>query len=106
MPRESYDAAKRTAALAIRALDTIFTDVDVILTPAAPGEAPQGLGATGDPLFSRAWTLLGMPCISVPFGTGAQGLPLSVQLVGRRRTDRRLLAAAHWVQTRLGGNVE
>ena len=103
--REAYDEARRITALALRAMDTLFTDIDVILAPAAPGEAPAGLGATGDPLFNRAWTLLGMPCISIPFGSGPQGLPLSVQLVGRRGADRRLLAAARWVQQHLAGDV-
>ena len=103
--RQTYDEARRITAQAVRAMDVLFTDIDVILAPAAPGEAPAGLGATGDPLFSRAWTLLGMPCISIPFGSGPQGLPLSVQLVGRRGADRRLLAAAQWVQQRLAGDA-
>ena len=73
-------------------------DIDIILAPAAPGEAPEGLAATGDPLYNRVWTLLQVPCVSVPFGTGPKGLPLSVQLVGRHGDDEKLLAAAHWAQ--------
>ena len=56
----------------------------------------------GDPLYNRIWTLLQVPCISVPFGTGPRGLPLSVQLVGRVGEDDRILAAADWVYRRLG----
>ena len=81
----------------------VFQDVDVILTPASPGEAPEDLTQTGDPLYNRIWTLLHLPCVSVPFGTGPRGLPLAVQLVGPLREDDRLLAAAHWVHDRLRG---
>jgi amidase len=90
-----YQAAQRMKAMAARILETLFMDVDVILAPAAPGEAPEGLSATGDPLYSRAWTLLQVPCISIPFGNGPNGLPLSVQIIGPHGSDDRLLSAAH-----------
>ena len=65
------------------------------------GEAPAGLGNTGDPLFNRFWTLLGTPCIALPFNTGPFGLPLSVQLVGKHGSDDRLIAWARWIEARL-----
>lgn len=81
--------------------DALFEACDVIVAPSTTGEAPAGLGATGDPLFCRAWTLLGLPCVHLPFARGGHGLPVGVQLVGRIGDDHRLLAAAHWVQRRL-----
>lgn len=78
-------------------LPQLFNDVDILLTLSAPGEAPAGLSSTGDPLFNRAWTLLGIPCLHLPFGQGPNGLPVGVQAVGRWGEDRRLLAAAAWV---------
>jgi Asp-tRNA(Asn)/Glu-tRNA(Gln) amidotransferase A subunit family amidase len=75
----------------------IFTRVDAILTPAAPGTAPKGLGATGDPSFCTLWTLCGMPAISLPLMQGGNGLPLGVQLVGPRDGDARLLRTANWL---------
>ena len=75
----------------------IFTRVDAILTPAAPGPAPKGLGATGDPSFCTLWTLCGMPAISLPLMQGGNGLPLGVQLVGPREGDARLLRTANWL---------
>lgn len=65
-----------------------------LLTPAVTGEAPQGLQATGDPMFGRVWTLLGLPCVSVPGLLGPQGLPIGMQLVGRPGGERELLATA------------
>ena len=82
-------------------LDDIFRDVDVLLTPSAAGEAPEGYGSTGDPAFNSIWTLAWTPCVTLPAGNGPGGLPLGVQLVGQRFADERLLDAAAWVQSRL-----
>lgn len=75
---------------------------DAILTLPAPGEAPRGLGDTGSAMFNAVWTQLHMPCLTLPAGRGPNGLPLGVQLVGRRHDDARLLEAALWVEYRLG----
>ena len=74
-----------------------MADHDVILTPSAPGAAPAGLSATGDPMFNRLWTLMGAPCVNVP-GLSADGLPLGVQIVGRFGRDRAALEAALFVE--------
>ena len=65
------------------------------------GTAPRGLHATGDPLFSRMWTLLGVPSVTVPGYTGQLGLPIGVQLIGDFREDDKLLAMARWVEAKL-----
>jgi Asp-tRNA(Asn)/Glu-tRNA(Gln) amidotransferase A subunit family amidase len=75
-------------------LAAILEGCDAILTPAAPGEAPAGLGTTGNPAFNTLWSLCGMPAVSLPLLTGPTGLPVGVQLVGRRGDDARLLRAA------------
>src|SRR5579864_4270086 len=61
----SYDEAKRYAASARTALDEFFGDHDAVLVPAAPGDAPLA-ATTGDPVFNRPWTLLHVPCITLP----------------------------------------
>lgn len=81
--------------------DALFAQHDVLLAPSTTGTAPAGLQATGDPLFCRAWTLLGLPCVHLPFTRGANGLPLGLQLVGRHGEDHRLLAIADWAMARL-----
>jgi Asp-tRNA(Asn)/Glu-tRNA(Gln) amidotransferase A subunit family amidase len=89
------------AAAAQRRIDVLFDRFDVLLAPSAAGEAPLGTGATGDPLFCRGWTLLGLPCVHLPFAQGRHGLPVGLQLVGRWGEDHRLLGAAQWALDRL-----
>jgi Asp-tRNA(Asn)/Glu-tRNA(Gln) amidotransferase A subunit family amidase len=89
-----YDRALAHAAAARAGLGVFFGECDAILVPAAPGEAPAGLGNTGDPIFNRMWTLLGVPCVAVPARWADNGLPTAVQLVGPRLEDARLMAAA------------
>jgi Asp-tRNA(Asn)/Glu-tRNA(Gln) amidotransferase A subunit family amidase len=81
-------------------LDLIFDRYDAILTPAAPGEAPVG-EATGDPAFSTIWTYCGVPALTLPLLSGPHGMPVGVQLVGRRHYDGRLLRTARWLLARL-----
>jgi Asp-tRNA(Asn)/Glu-tRNA(Gln) amidotransferase A subunit family amidase len=95
------------AALDLRAalaaeLATLLEGYDAILTPAAPGEAPAGLGSTGSPAVNTLWSLCGMPAVSLPLLTGPTGLPVGVQLVGRRGDDARLLRAAGWLVQAVG----
>src|SRR5712664_2088897 len=93
-----YQRALRRIRPMVESFDELFMErYDAILTPAAPGTAPKGLAATGDPSFCTLWTLCGMPAISLPLMQGADGLPLGVQLVGRRGFDARLLRTARWL---------
>ena len=87
----------KLAQLRIRFAD-IVADVDAVLTPAATGEAPEGLSDTGNPLFSKPFTVLYGPAISVPCGQGPGGLPIGVQVAGAFGEDRRTLAAAAWLE--------
>ena len=92
-----YETA-RDASREIR--DVIRTQIekfDLVLTPSAPGEAPHSLASTGDSVFNRDWTLIGLPCVTVPFGSGANGLPLGLQLVGHHGSDMALLGWAGWI---------
>jgi Asp-tRNA(Asn)/Glu-tRNA(Gln) amidotransferase A subunit family amidase len=78
-------------------LDAIFDRFDAIITPAAAGEAPSGLGATGDPSFCTIWTYCAVPAVALPLMEGTNGLPVGVQLIGRRHDDARLLRTARWL---------
>lgn len=98
---DRYVAAQRKATAFKPHVDSLFDKVDLLLTPSAPGEAPQGIEFTGDPVFNSIWTLAGTPCVTLPAGTGPRGLPLGVQLVGLRHADDRLLSLAAWVAAHL-----
>ncbi|MEK9646292.1 MAG: amidase [Alphaproteobacteria bacterium] len=76
------------------ALEPVFEKYDAIVTPSALGQAPVGLANTGEAIFCSLWTLCGTPEISLPLLTGADGMPLGVQLIGRRGADADLLATA------------
>lgn len=82
-------------------IDALFERFDMLIAPSTTGEAPAGTDATGDPVFCRGWTLLGLPCVHLPFAQGSHGLPIGLQCIGRNGDDQRLLAAAHWVFERL-----
>jgi len=98
---DEYDRALVRADAARTGLDAFFGGCDAILVPAAPGEAPAGLGYTGDPIFNRMWTLLGVPCLTLPARWGETGLPTGVQLVGRVRADAPLMACARFLERAL-----
>ncbi len=101
MPRAAYDAAMLHARECRAVFHALLADFDVLLTPSAPGEAPKGIASTGSSLFNRNWTLLGVPCVTLPAGKGSQGLPIGVQLIGRYDGDARLLTWAEWARRAL-----
>ena len=78
-----------------------MNDLDVILTPSAPGAAPESLVSTGSSSFNRLWTLMGVPCVNIPGLANDAGLPLGVQVVGAFGRDHATLAAARFVETAL-----
>jgi Asp-tRNA(Asn)/Glu-tRNA(Gln) amidotransferase A subunit family amidase len=102
MPIEAYHDARRTAAAARKTAQAWAAGFDAILTPPAPGQAPRGLAETCEPMFNSLWTLLWMPCVTLPAGQGPDGLPVGVQLVGARHCDASLLDVASWVERTLG----
>ena len=101
LPLAAYVEAIETAEAFRRHLDDLFGEVDMLLAPSAVGEAPEGLGSTGDPSFNSIWTLAWTPSVTLPAGPGPRGLPLGIQLVGPRFHDEALLDAAAWVAARL-----
>ena len=96
-------AAARAQADRCRALfPSALAGCDALITPSAIGEAPIGLESTGDPIFNRIWTLLHVPCLSLPAAVGASGLPIGAQFVGLAGEDSSLLAVAAWAENHLG----
>ena len=99
---EEFRAAWRDADKMRAAASEWAGGFDAILTLPAPGQAPKTLASTGDAIFNGLWTLLHMPCLTMPAGEGPDGLPVGIQLVGKRYGDARLLDVGLWVESRLG----
>ena len=100
---EDYAAALDLARRCRAEIAPLFDRHDALLTPSAAGEAPVGLQTPSDLLFQRLWTVLHLPCLTLPGFVGDEGLPVGIQLVGGHRDDARLLAVALWVEARLPG---
>lgn len=80
------------SALRDRLHDTFEThDLDVLVSPAAPGPAPEGLDSTGDPIMNLPWTHSGLPTVTVPASKTDAGLPMGLQCSTRFGRDEWLL---------------
>lgn len=76
-------------------------NIDIWISPAAPGPAPEGIDDTGDPVMNLPWTHAGVPTISLPAGTVANDLPVGLQCAARFGADEELLAWAEGLATAL-----
>jgi Asp-tRNA(Asn)/Glu-tRNA(Gln) amidotransferase A subunit family amidase len=85
----------------IAALTDWLAGFDAILTPPAPGPAPQDLTQTGDAACCSLWSLAGFPALTVPIALTPNGLPLGMQLAAPALHDHRLVAVGKWCEQRL-----
>jgi len=88
---EKYKIALKNLNVLKHETDLIFNDIDMIITPSAPGEALKGLEYTGSPMFNTTWSLNGNPCVTLPLFKGEKNLPIGCQLVTKFGDDNRLL---------------
>ena len=92
---EQYSKDLHFSQEAVATIKSVFTEeVDIIIAPSAIGEAPLIKDGTGDPIFCRGWTLLGLPCINLTITTGPNGLPVGVQLIAGPGKDHFLLSVS------------
>jgi aspartyl-tRNA(Asn)/glutamyl-tRNA(Gln) amidotransferase subunit A len=89
-----YLQARRLRRHFQRELTRLFDDFDVLLTPAAPGPAPEGIGATGSAVMNGPWTLADFPTTTIPYALASNGLPLGIQLSTPCMADGTLLNIA------------
>lgn len=99
--RETYEEAVAVCRHMFWTFASLYDGIDAVLTPAAHGEAPVGIHATGSPAYGLLWTFAGVPVISVPGLTGPAGMPIGMQITVRHGDDYRAIAAARWVGERL-----
>jgi amidase len=99
---EEYEAACIAIHERRLQLAALMDGLDAIMTLPAPGPAPEGLAATGAPVFNSPWTVLHGPCVTVPVMLSAKGLPIGAQLVGAAGDDARLLHVAAFAERAFG----
>ena len=97
-----YIEAVNTREIIYRDLSALLNRVDAVLCLASPGSAPEGFATTGNAICNGLWTYLGVPCVTLPRMT-VDGLPMGLQLVGRRADEGRLLRIAAHLDRRLSG---
>lgn len=94
---EKYRESRAFLARLRRMMHDVFRDFDVLLVPAASGEAPVGLNATGNAAHCLIGTSCHLPCMTLPLFKGPNGLPVGAQFMAARNNDRLLFEAARWV---------
>lgn len=99
---EAFAAAVETLEQIRCGFGAFMGELDIVMAPSAAGIAGVGLESTGPAHFSSIWTALHLPSISVPLPERIAGLPVGVQLLGRRGDDVALFDAASWVARHLG----
>jgi Asp-tRNA(Asn)/Glu-tRNA(Gln) amidotransferase A subunit family amidase len=97
----AYDRAQQHALRCRSALAEVFARCDVLITPAAAGEAVADLVSVSNSGFNRIWTLMHTPALSLPLFTGAAGMPVGLQVVGPIGHDDHTIAMARWIGSRL-----
>ena len=96
-----FNEAVREAQAARATIARVFDDYDVLITPAATGEAPADLQLIEGGAFNSLWTHLYVPCVTIPAFEGPNGMPVGLQIVAAHGADAALLAAAGWIEARL-----
>jgi Asp-tRNA(Asn)/Glu-tRNA(Gln) amidotransferase A subunit family amidase len=92
---EQYTQDLLSAKFARLSVAELFQNkIDVLIAPSTTGEAPAINSGTGNPIFCRGWTLLGLPCISLNITNGENGLPVGIQLIAGPGKDHLLLNIA------------
>jgi aspartyl-tRNA(Asn)/glutamyl-tRNA(Gln) amidotransferase subunit A len=75
----------------------LLADGTILLTPATTDPAPDA-ATTGNPAFNSPWSYTGLPTVCLPTGQFVDGLPLSIQLVGGRGSEARLIEVGQWCE--------
>ena len=82
-------------------VEQVVSDGKTLLMPAVSTTAP-GHETTGDSRFQAIWSLVGLPAVTIPCGLSADGLPVGMQLIGRRNGECALYEAGAWCENVLG----
>ncbi|MVW77563.1 amidase [Bordetella sp. 02P26C-1] len=95
---DEYLSMRQTALIARQNMGALFDGIDALLYPPAQGEADEGIADSGSAQFGALWSLMHVPCVSVPMTKGPKGLPMGVQVIGPYGNDLRTLQVAAFVE--------
>jgi len=106
-----YGKAQRVRRLIADDFARAYTHADVLLTPTAPTVAFEIGAKSDDPLamylcdtYTIPSNLAGHPAMSVPFGTGADGLPVGVQVLAPAVGEATMFAVGAALELAIGGS--
>ena len=101
--REMLAAGDAAIAQAVLTLNGVLSAADIVLMPTTPQAAfVHGKAPVTQADFTGLANIAGLPALSLPSGVSEQGLPVAVQLVGRRGSEATLLALAARLDAALG----
>jgi aspartyl-tRNA(Asn)/glutamyl-tRNA(Gln) amidotransferase subunit A len=103
-PAPDYVHAREHQAQLRREMAAVLNGIDALICPATTRGAPDA-DTTGDPAFNSPWSFTGLPVVSFPTGLDRDGLPLSVQLVGRAAKEGELFRVALWCEANREGDI-
>jgi aspartyl-tRNA(Asn)/glutamyl-tRNA(Gln) amidotransferase subunit A len=102
-----YLHAQRVGGIARSAIDAVLGEVDLLLTPTTPvtrtstARNPKTHRRGGNAAYTAPFNISGHPAISFPAGVSGEGIPIGMQLVGRRGSEYEQLAVGHAIASRL-----
>jgi aspartyl-tRNA(Asn)/glutamyl-tRNA(Gln) amidotransferase subunit A len=101
-----YVQAQRVRRVGLDAINRVFADVDLIVTPTAgiaavPLDeiAETALGPKWPAIFTPYWNAVGLPAMTVPMGFNREGLPLGLQIAGPAFDEATVLRAGDAYQS-------
>jgi Asp-tRNA(Asn)/Glu-tRNA(Gln) amidotransferase A subunit family amidase len=100
-PAPEYARCKEHQRQLSLALEACLEGIDALLTPATTSPAPD-TATTGDAAFNSPWSYTGLPTVSLPAQFSPEGLPLAIQLAGKRNGEAELMSVAAWCEQTLG----
>ena len=92
-----YDKAQLHAVQCQRATAEMFTRCDILITPSTAGEAIADVVSVSNSAFNRIWTLMHVPCVTIPAFAGPNGMPVGLQVVGPVGSDDHMIALSQAV---------
>lgn len=102
-----YQKALKVRALIARQFGEAFGKYDAILSPVAPTCAPRLGESLSDPLamylsdiYTVSVNLVGIPAVALPCGFSQAGLPIGMQLLGKRWSEAGLIEIGEAYQGR------